>query len=103
MKRAIMMDAKDNVATALTSLDSGDMVTVASSSQKKVSEIKVNKAIPFGHKLAIKAINKGGNAIKYGEVIGHASQNIAVGDYVHIHNVVSNRMQIPKVWYRKGV
>jgi altronate dehydratase len=38
---------------------------------------------------------------KYGEVIGKASQDITPGDYVHIHNVQSNRMQLPEIWYRK--
>ena len=101
VKRAIMMDAKDNVATALISLKMGDTVMVVSSSNNKVCEIRVTKAIPFGHKVAIMAISKGGEVIKYGEVIGCASQDIAPGDYVHIHNVASNRMQIPEVWYRK--
>jgi altronate dehydratase small subunit len=101
MKRAIMMDAKDNVATALTGIKSGDMVTVVSSSQNKVFEIKITEAIPFGHKLAIAAITKGDNVIKYGELIGRASRDIGLGDYVHIDNVDSNRIQMPKTWYRK--
>lgn len=101
MKRAIVIDAKDNVATALTNIESGDTVMVVSSSQNKICETKVTKAIPFGHKLAISAISKGDKVIKYGEPIGHASQDIGPSEYVHIHNVDSNRIQTPKAWYRK--
>jgi altronate dehydratase small subunit len=92
MKRAIVMDVKDNVATALTGIESGDMVTVVSSSQNKVCEIKITEAIPFGHKLAIMAITKGDKVVKYGEPIGRASRDISLGDYVHINNVDSNRI-----------
>ena len=92
MKRAIVIDAKDNVATALTGIESGDMVTVVSSSQNKVCEIKITEAIPFGHKLAIMAITKGDKVVKYGEPIGRASRDIGLGDYVHINNVDSNRI-----------
>ena len=101
MKRAIVMDAKDNVATALTRIESGDTVMIASSSQNKVCEIKVTEVIPFGHKLAIAAIRKGDKVIKYGELIGRASRDIGPNDYVHIDNVESNRIQMPKAWYRK--
>jgi altronate dehydratase small subunit len=43
--------------------------------------------IPFGHKFAIKDIEKGGDIIKYGDKIGIANTEIKKGDHVHIHNV----------------
>lgn len=101
MKRAIMMDPKDGVATALDDLGTGDRVTVVSAAQEVVNEVVATKAIPFGHKVALDKIEKGAKVIKYGEIIGVASQDIAPGDHAHIHNVDSNRMQMPKVWYRK--
>ena len=45
-------------------------------------------AIPRGHKIAVRAIAEGDRVLKYGEVIGTASQNIAEGNHVHTHNVV---------------
>ena len=101
MKRAIMMDPKDDVATVLNDLVAGDRVTVVSAGQEVVKEVVATKAIPFGHKVALDKIEKGAKVIKYGEVIGVASQDIAPGDHAHIHNVDSNRMLLPKVWYRK--
>lgn len=43
-----------------------------------------------GHKYAIRPIANGENVIKYGMPIGHATCDIAVGDHVHVHNVVTN-------------
>ena len=101
MKRAIMMNNNDSVATALENLETDDVVNVVSASQEEVEEITVRQAIPFGHKLALKPVARGEAVSKYGEVIGKASQDIAPGDHVHIHNVKSNRMHLPEIWYRK--
>lgn len=101
MKRAIMMNSKDNVATALENLEAGALTSVILPSQEFYKEVAIKQAIPFGHKVAIVDIKKEDKVIKYGEVIGHASRDIETGDYVHIHNVSSDRMQMPEVWYRR--
>ena len=101
MKRAIMMNSNDTVATALENLEANDVVSVISASQEAVEEITVRQGIPFGHKLALKLVAQGEDVSKYGEVIGKASQDITPGEHVHIHNVKSNRMQLPEIWYRK--
>ena len=46
--------------------------------------------IPAGHKYALRAIGKGETVIKYGEIIGRATQDIAKGEWVHTHNVRSH-------------
>ena len=46
--------------------------------------------IPAGHKFALTDIAEGEYVIKYGEIIGKATQNIAKGDWVHTHNVKSH-------------
>ena len=43
-----------------------------------------------GHKYALKDIAAGENIIKYGNPIGHATQEIHRGDHVHSHNVKTN-------------
>ena len=43
-----------------------------------------------GHKYALKDIAAGENIIKYGNPIGHATQEIHKGDHVHSHNVKTN-------------
>ena len=49
-----------------------------------------NDKIPAGHKYALKNIAKGEYVVKYGEIIGRASQDIAQGEWVHTHNVKSH-------------
>ena len=101
MKRAIKMTKTDSVATALETLEENDTASVVLPSQEVIGQVTIKQTIPFGHKLAIKAMTRGDAVIKYGENIGQASTEIEPGEYVHIHNVTSNRMQLPEIWYRE--
>ena len=49
-----------------------------------------NETVPAGHKYALRSIGKGEAVIKYGEIIGRATQDIAEGEWVHTHNVRSH-------------
>lgn len=49
-----------------------------------------SESVPAGHKYALRAIAEGEAVIKYGEIIGRATQNIAEGEWVHTHNVRSH-------------
>jgi altronate dehydratase small subunit len=82
---AIVIKKTDNVATALKDLDIGDAGIFSS------GNIEIKEKIPFGHKFALRDINKGENVIKYGENIGMATISIKSGTHVHIHNVESLR------------
>ncbi len=46
--------------------------------------------IPAGHKIARCDIKKGDFVIKYGQVIGRATKDIAEGEWVHTHNLKSH-------------
>ncbi len=46
--------------------------------------------IPAGHKYALRAIAKGEYIVKYGSIMGKATQDIAEGEWVHTHNVQSH-------------
>jgi altronate dehydratase small subunit len=87
--RAIVMKAKDNVATVVEAIDPNTGVDFEVS--EKTISIRVGEAIPFGHKVAIREICQGDPIIKYGEAIGLATQNIKVGQHVHVHNLESCR------------
>jgi altronate dehydratase small subunit len=80
----IVIDTKDNVATALIPLTTGELLSVDSSSSVIITLLR---DIPFGHKFALKDIMKGTPLIKYGESIGSATEYIKKGDHVHIHIV----------------
>lgn len=43
-----------------------------------------------GHKYALFDIKKGENVIKYGMPIGHATEDIKMGEHVHTHNLRTN-------------
>jgi altronate dehydratase small subunit len=83
----IVINEKDNVATALETLSAGAEVSVEV--QGHIEKITLLSDIPVGHKLALRDIEKGEAVIKYGEHIGQSTSRISRGEYVHVHNVVS--------------
>ena len=85
VKYAKLINAKDNVVTVVADLKEREQVFVKF--QGKQTIYRCNQNIPFGHKIAITDINQDDPVIKYGQVIGIASQNIQKGDWVHTHNV----------------
>ena len=54
----------------------------------KLDNVEVN--LENGHKYALRDIAKGENVIKYGNPIGHATEDIKKGEHVHTHNVATN-------------
>ena len=89
LRRAIIVHKTDNVATALADLTPGDQATLIGAGNPGV--ITASQPIPFGHKIALTSIEVGEAVIKYGDVIGRATQRITPGQHVHIHNVESLR------------
>jgi altronate hydrolase len=43
--------------------------------------------VPPGHKVATQAIAAGEAVRRYDQIIGHATQAIAPGQHVHVHNL----------------
>ena len=85
MKEAfIKIHPKDAVAVATQDAAKGTKVTVGG------TEVVLRQDIPFGHKVALRAIAAGEDVVKYGAVIGHATQPIQPGDWVHMHNMDTN-------------
>ena len=82
---ALVLNGEDNVATAVQSLQSGKTVSVEI--EDSVINIVLSQSIPFGHKFALKDIERGEEIIKYGETIGRAVAKINRGEHVHVHNV----------------
>ena len=75
MEHVIMMHAKDNIAIVMApSLAVGSEFTVGG------KMVCAKDELPFAHKVAIKAIPKGGQIVKYGEPVGIATADIAPGD-----------------------
>jgi altronate dehydratase small subunit len=90
---AVVMNEKDQIATALKKLASGSTVQVKFG--KTLSVCVVNEDIPMCHKFSVADIPVGDSIRKYGEVIGVASVEIATGRHVHVHNIKSLRAKTP--------
>ena len=70
---------QDNIAVALADL-SADQIDSATG-------VKALQPIKQGHKIAICAIHAGQNILRYGQTIGQATADIAVGEHVHVQNL----------------
>jgi altronate dehydratase small subunit len=87
--QVIIINEKDNVATALEELSAGIEVSVEF--QGRIQKITLLSDIPMGHKFSLKDMEEGEPVIKYGEPIGQSTARIARGEHVHVHNVVSQQ------------
>ena len=70
----------DNVAVALHAVPAGTVF----------AGIAAQTDIPQGHKMALCPIGEGENVCKYGFAIGHATQTVQPGQWVHTHNMATN-------------
>ncbi|MDQ1335672.1 MAG: altronate dehydratase small subunit [Thermodesulfobacteriota bacterium] len=86
---AIVIKEVDNVATALRDIQPGEEATVGMG--ETVKRVRIQGAIPYGHKFAVYDIVRGEDVLKYGEVIGRATENIPIGTHAHIQNIESLR------------
>ena len=85
MKTILVISDRDNVGTALESIDAGQPLTVGDRT------IVARQPIPRGHKVAVLAIAAGEAVVKYGSAIGLATAEIPPGAHVHTHNLSSSR------------
>jgi arabinonate dehydratase len=74
--RALRLNARDNLIVAIDAVDRG----VA------VQGVTATARILRGHKMAAQAIAKGQPILKFGQIIGFASEDIAPGTHIHTHN-----------------
>jgi altronate dehydratase len=82
---ALVISARDNVATALEPLEAGQTIVISGQS------VTVVEPTPRGHKIALRLIRQGEQVVKYGSTIGTATHDIQPGAHVHTHNVASSR------------
>lgn len=80
MSSIIVLHQSDNVGISKVALPASVLIPEL--------DISLLRDIPAMHKVAIKPIAKGDAILKYGQVIGFASSDIAAGDHVHVHNCV---------------
>lgn len=89
MTNALYIHPDDNVATVLHDVEPGSPIDAGADALP--ARVVARGAIPFGHKVAIRAIARGEHVLKYGASIGMATADIQPGDHVHLHNLRSVR------------
>ena len=81
-----MLNPADNIAICLADMPAGAVI------DQDNLKLTITQKIPRGHKVASKAVTKGDGIIKYGERMGHATKDISIGEHVHTHNVLGDRL-----------
>ncbi len=79
----LRIDSHDHVAVALQDMPAGEAVTVGETTVTLLTDV------PKGHKIALADIPAGHEVLKFGFVIGKATQDIAAGEHVHSHNLAT--------------
>lgn len=75
----IILNPVDQVAVARVSIRAGEAIGIGT--------LVAQSLIGKGHKVAVEPIAKGQAVRKYGSVIGLATEDIAAGAHVHLHNL----------------
>ena len=75
--RALRLHSQDNIVISIDPIEVG---------QAPRGEPPARARIARGHKMAVLGIAPGEPIRKFGQIIGFASQAIAPGDWVHVHN-----------------
>src|SRR5438093_2858472 len=79
--KAILLKPEDDVAVAKAELPAGTVL------EDGGARIEVRQGIKPGHKVARHAVGTGQPVRRYGQVIGFATEDIAIGDHVHTQNL----------------
>ncbi len=85
MGKFLQIHPDDNVVVCLEELKKGDSVTLGNG-----TVVAALEDIPAGHKMAVRDIEDGKDIVKYGYAIGHATEEIKTGRWVHTHDIKTN-------------
>jgi altronate hydrolase len=85
----ISLHPDDNIAVAARGIAAGTTCPLTTN-----GSVTAREAIELGHKIAVKPITAGSPVRKFGQTIGYATADIAVGDWVHVHNVDAGELHL---------
>lgn len=80
LRRTMRLHPADSVAMCLEAVAAGEPVEAG---------LIALDPIPAGHKIALQHVETGAAVLKYGQAIGVASEPIAAGRHVHLHNLTA--------------
>lgn len=84
--RCFQIQPQDNVATLIDDAAAGAVQLMGAAG----GEIPAAEPIARGHKIALREVAVNEAIVKYGVRIGHATQPIRRGAWVHLHNLASD-------------
>lgn len=87
----LLHEQGDSVGVAVDTIEPGAQIDGHVQSTASTITVTPTAKVPYGHKIAVVDISKGSPVIKYGQRIGTATADIAVGDHVHTHNLTGDR------------
>jgi altronate dehydratase small subunit len=82
--RVLLLAPEDNCVAVAATLAAGTRLLVDG------AMVVIEGEIGIGHKLARREIAAGEKILKYGAIIGSATQPIARGAHIHLHNLASD-------------
>ena len=74
--RTLRLNALDNLVVAVDAIEHG----------APVEGVHATARVPRGHKMATAKIEKGAPVLKFGQIIGFATEDIHPGAHIHTHN-----------------
>ena len=81
--KLLLLDPRDNVLVVRRRIAAGDPLRIDQAT------VTATQDCPLAHKVARNPIKAGETILKYGAPIGLATQDIAPGAHVHVHNMRS--------------
>ncbi|MBM7603132.1 altronate hydrolase [Metabacillus crassostreae] len=95
MKSFIKIHKNDNVAISIRNLTKGEII------ENEDLSLTLMEDIPKGHKFSLHEINANENIVKYGSPIGHATEKVKKGFWVHSHNMKTNLSGVEEYEYKQ--
>ena len=88
----LVHDHDDNVGVVVVEgLTAGTEMLCVVTHDNSSFKLKAEDDVPIGHKIALKDLDEGDTAIKYGEDIGKFVGPAKKGKHVHTHNLKTKR------------
>ena len=82
--RLILLSPADNCLIAAARLEAGTQLEIEG------ERVALTRTIELGHKVARQQLAKDDKVLRYGAVIGHATEAVERGAHLHTHNLASD-------------
>ncbi|MBO7783562.1 UxaA family hydrolase [Burkholderia pseudomallei] len=82
--RLLLLSPADNCLIAATRLCAGQAVTIDG------ERVVLAQTVELGHKIARAPLTANDKVLRYGAPIGHVTREVARGEHLHTHNLVSD-------------